>query len=229
MPITPAFGDGLRTEFFIARNIVPQLLAVYSDGLRMTPGADYDFVFPRRIRFMLQPSPGADFVADVHENSVLLMGNFATTYILSEIPQGLVDGFNSSFSLYAMPLAGTVRVYLNGQRMTPGIDYTMPTQTTVNFTAIPPVGAKILVDYIQDRVGVADYSSKFIFNETPAAINPTSFSVVTNYALGTVQVYKNGIRMKKNIEYTELGPNLIIFTLPTAPGDVILADYCTAI
>lgn len=228
MPITPAVGDGIRTEFFFGRNIVPQLLAVFADGLRMTPGEDYELILPRRIRFSIPPSAGADFIADMHEYAVLLMGSFATDYILSEIPQGVTDGVNQNFVLYSLPVTGSVKVYLNGLKMAPTTDFIMLNPTTVQFTAPPAADSTVLVDYIQDRVGASDFSSKFICNEAPAQLTPVAYQTANNYALGHVQVYKNGLRMKKNVEYTETGPNIIVFSIPSVPGDVVLVDYCTA-
>lgn len=226
MPITPAVGDGVRTEFFFARNIVPQLLAVYADGMRMIPGADYELILPRRIRFSLPPSVGADFVADMHEYPALFQGKFATYYIQSEVPQGLINGANQNFVLYSTPVAGSVRVYLDGLHMVPATDYTMLTQTTVQFLVAPAVSSTVLVDYIQDRTEAADFAPKFIFNEIPTQITAVAYRTANNYALGHVQVYKNGLRMKKDVEYTEVGPNNVVFAVAPAPADVIIVDYC---
>lgn len=68
------------------------------------------------------------------------------TDVYNELP-AVTDG-NANVSLANTPVAGTERVYLNGQRVTPGAanDYTI-SSTTVTFAIALQTGDVVLVDY----------------------------------------------------------------------------------
>jgi hypothetical protein len=226
MAITPAVGDGLRTEFFFKRNIVPQFLTVYADGLRMVPGADYELVLPRRIRFAIPPSAGADFVSDMFEYGVIFQGKYTNLSIWSEYPQGDINGVNRVFTLYENHYTGTLRVYLNGQRMRPTTDYNVLTTSTFQFAVAPASGSTVLVDYVEDKIGVTDFVSKLIFNEVPTALSAVAYQIANANAPGTIHVYLNTQRMKLISDYTEIAPDKFVFLLAPPPGSSVLVDYC---
>lgn len=68
--------------------------------------------------------------------------------ISSEVPAGLVDDLNVTYTLANTPLVGTVRLYLNGLRQEAGDgkDYTI-TGTAITMAAAPATGDIILADY----------------------------------------------------------------------------------
>lgn len=72
-------------------------------------------------------------------------------FVFDEVPTGLINGTNDTFTLANTPIAGTVSVYWNGQRMHEGAgnDYTI-SGATVTFEAgnIPETGDQVTVDYI---------------------------------------------------------------------------------
>jgi hypothetical protein len=71
------------------------------------------------------------------------------TFVYSETPSGAIDGNNRFFTLAANPIAGTVRVYRNGLRLTPGQDYTITSGGPISFVQglAPQTGDLLLVDY----------------------------------------------------------------------------------
>lgn len=52
-----------------------------------------------------------------------------------------------------------------------------------------------------------------------------NFYLSNNYAPNSIQLYLNGVRLQKIIDYTEMGTNLITLKYPPKIGDVFLADY----
>ena len=76
--------------------------------------------------------------------------NFTTD---GEVPSGLVNGSNVTFTLASTPDPNSVVVYLNGMRLKVGgsNDYTL-SGLTLTFVLAPKTGDKILVDYLKASV-----------------------------------------------------------------------------
>ena len=75
--------------------------------------------------------------------------NEADSFIVREVPTGLVNGTNDTFTLANTPLLGTEEVFLNGVlTQSGGEDYTITTNSIV-FVAgsIPQTGDRVLVTY----------------------------------------------------------------------------------
>lgn len=77
----------------------------------------------------------------------------AASFVFNEVPSGTVNGSNATFTLANTPIAGTVRVHVNGlrQKVGTGSDYTI-SGATITFeagTAIPVTGDQILCDYMK--------------------------------------------------------------------------------
>lgn len=66
--------------------------------------------------------------------------------IENEVPTGSVNDVNTNFTLANTPIAGSVKVFLNGLRMKPTTDYTV-SGTTITFLIAPTTGDTILCDY----------------------------------------------------------------------------------
>lgn len=74
----------------------------------------------------------------------------ASNFVTREVPSGLVNGSNATFTLANTPTAGTEEVYVNGilQNVGAGNDYTISTNTITFLTgAIPQSGDVVLVNY----------------------------------------------------------------------------------
>lgn len=74
-------------------------------------------------------------------------GGGGNTLVVEEVPTGTIDGSNAVFTLGHTPVAGTLRVYLNGARQQGGGgDYTLST-ATITFISAPPTGSILFADY----------------------------------------------------------------------------------
>lgn len=74
----------------------------------------------------------------------------SSNFVTREVPTGLVNGSNATFTLANTPTAGTEEVYVNGilQNVGAGNDYTISTNTITFLTgAIPQSGDVVLVNY----------------------------------------------------------------------------------
>lgn len=74
----------------------------------------------------------------------------AVSFAFNEVPTGTVNGSNDTFTLANTPTSGTVRLYVNGQRLKVGSgnDYTISSATiTFESGAIPATGDVLLADY----------------------------------------------------------------------------------
>jgi len=67
---------------------------------------------------------------------------------INEVPSGLVNGSNVTFTITYTPAGGQIMLYLNGQYMTVGADadYTI-SSTTITMESAPIVGDKIRANY----------------------------------------------------------------------------------
>ena len=73
-------------------------------------------------------------------------GTSTINFADSETPTGDVDGANTDFVLAHTPLTGSLKVYLNGMRMSITEDYTLAT-ATITFLTAPDSGSIITCDY----------------------------------------------------------------------------------
>jgi len=69
--------------------------------------------------------------------------------ICNEIPSGLINSLNTSYTIANLPVSGTVEVYLNGLLQAPGVglDYTISGQT-ITFVKAPRTNSDLYVSYI---------------------------------------------------------------------------------
>jgi len=73
-----------------------------------------------------------------------------TNFVFEETPSGSINGSNVTFTISATPTTGTLRLYLNGQRLRSGAgnDYTLSTNTITMATA-PISGDVLLADFMK--------------------------------------------------------------------------------
>lgn len=71
----------------------------------------------------------------------------APTKVFAEAPSGSINGTNTAFTLAHTPVAGTVRLYLNGIRqLAGGVDYTI-SGATITYVTAPETGSSLIADY----------------------------------------------------------------------------------
>jgi len=71
----------------------------------------------------------------------------AGTNMFNEVPTGVTNNSNIAFTLSHTPLAGTLRIYLNGIRQMLTSDYSVVT-ATITFVSAPDNSSNLFVDYI---------------------------------------------------------------------------------
>lgn len=73
-----------------------------------------------------------------------------SNFVYAEVPTGAINGTNTIYVIANTPVAGTVRVYLNGMRMNIGAsnDYTI-SGSTITFNFAPSTNDVLLVDYMK--------------------------------------------------------------------------------
>jgi hypothetical protein len=157
----------------------------------------------------------------------------STTLVRNETPGGLVNSSNTAYTTAATFATGSLKVYLNGQRLAPGsgIDYVEVTQGfTMQYA--PATGDVLLVDYeTTNTTRFIQGSNSIIVQETPTGtVNgvTTAFTVLqAKYVANTLEVFINGLQQTKTTDYAETTPGSGIFTFVTAPvtGDVVKVSY----
>lgn len=152
----------------------------------------------------------------------------ATSMVRNETPSGTINSSNTSFTLASTPLTNSLRLYLNGQRLTYTNDYTL-SGTTITMVVAPTTGDTLLADYEISSGTFSTGSTSFIYNETPSGTvngSTTAFDTAFNYVAGTIQVYRDGQLMKGGgADYTETDANTITFVTAPVTGSVLLVSY----
>lgn len=87
-----------------------------------------------------------DLVTYAQMNTAI--GAIANDLVEDETPTGLINGSNTSFTLANTPIAGSVKLYLQGQRLIPGAgnDFTV-SGTTITMAYAPETNQSLRVDY----------------------------------------------------------------------------------
>lgn len=83
-------------------------------------------------------------------NPIASAGLSAGNFVFTETPSGSVNGSNTSFTLANTPIAGTVRLYIEGWRLVPGAgnDYTI-SGSTITMAVAPLTGERLFADYMK--------------------------------------------------------------------------------
>lgn len=90
---------------------------------------------------------GLEWVSNAEDDAVQ-----EADVIVNEIPSGLINSSNVTYSIANTPVTGTVAVFLNGMYQAPGggLDYTI-TGTTITFVKAPRTNSDLYVTYIKDN------------------------------------------------------------------------------
>ena len=152
-----------------------------------------------------------------------------STITFGEVPSGTVNGTNTVFTT-AQPFT-SIEVFKNGIRMKgAGNDYTITNNTTITFTTAPASGAVLLVNYVMGNQTYLVGSNSLITDEAPSGtINGTNtiFTTSQPYIGASLQVFVNGLKQRRGVDFTETTPSSGTFTLGDAPitGDQVFVCY----
>ena len=152
-------------------------------------------------------------------------------FVKNEVVGGTMNGVNTSFTLSASAVTGTVELYKNGVRLNPGAgnDYTV-SGSAITMAAAPAASTVLLADYATNTSVFQNGITGIVTNQVPTgAVNGsnTSFTTSTSYVAGTLEVWVNGLKQLPTTHYTETTPASGVFTLGDAPltGDNVLVNY----
>jgi hypothetical protein len=111
---------------------------------------------------------------------------------------GAVDGVNATFTLPTTFKAGSSHVYINGQRLKLGVDYTEVGGNSITFIIPPFVGDLIIIDVAADvSVGgtLPTIVGEQIYVELIGPVDGTNkiFGTPDQYVAGKIIVFLNGI------------------------------------
>ena len=150
--------------------------------------------------------------------------------IENEVPGGAINGSNYSYTLASVYQTGSLKVYKNGVRMKgSGNDFT-EVSGGFTMTTAPAAGTVLLCDYCVvgslENVGTNSYLS----DETPTGlVNSANTTYYTGrpYIASSLEVYINGLRQKRNTDFTENAPSEGRFGMTVAPttGDTVFVNY----
>lgn len=169
-------------------------------------------------------------------NAVFADDLFNSTIVSNEVPGGSINSSNVNFTIASAFTAGSLRVYLNGQRLRSGAsnDY-VETSDLRGFTMqfAPVTGDVLSVDYIVGTSVIMNGVNVRIQEVPTGSINGSNaaFSTSKGYVSGTLQVYVNGLLQAPTTHVTEVSASAGTFTLDVAPatGDIVTVVYDYAV
>lgn len=149
--------NGTNDDFTLAASPVTNSVNLYKNGIRLKGGgADYT-LSGLNIAMVTPPATGTVLLADYLVNVV----DFAiglNNFILSEIPAGLVNSSNATYTTAATYIAGTLQVYINGLLQARATHYAETTPASGIFTMgdAPTTGDNIIVSYQHNLSSTGD-------------------------------------------------------------------------
>lgn len=161
----------------------------------------------------------------------ILNNNIGTSsFVSNETPGGAINGSNTAYTTASSYQTGSLKVYLNGQRLIGGgADYT---EVASGFTmAYAPVTGDLLrVDYAIYNSAYTVGTNSIIIGETPSGSVNSSNTVFTTafaYIAGSLEVFINGLAQKRVTHFAETTPSSGTLTMGDAPttGDLITVNY----
>lgn len=144
----------------------------------------------------------------------------APTFVDAEVPAGTLNGTNVVFTLANTPSpAASVTLFVNGILQLNGTDFSLSNKTVTFASASKPqAGDVIQASYRMGSSGQAG----FVDNETPTgAINGSNLIFQTASVPNptpSLKVYKNGLLLLPNLDYSVSGSRITFSSAATTPG-----------
>ena len=206
-----------QTTFAVTGGYVPGLVDVFVDGVRMVNGADVNVSSGTSVVLTTGVPNGS--VVEVKGYSTPLVSTQSTTAVRQTFTAN--STVNNNFTVAGGYIAGQVDVYYNGAKLVNGTDVNTSSGTTIVLTSNAAAGAVV------DVVGINYYSSgggvvtpvrqTFVANST----TNTTFTVLSGYSPGHIDVYRNGVKMVPGIDVNVSSGNTITLTTAAANGDTV--------
>lgn len=151
-------------------------------------------------------------------------------FVDAETPTGTTNGTNPAFTLANPPSpGGSLTLYRNGLIQSNNIDFTLAgSAITFSGASIPRAGDILQAYY---RISGTGPTSTFSDAETPGGIidgvNVTFTLAAAPNPSNSLKLYKNGVLLQINGDYTLSGSTVTFVSAGIAPqpGDKLIADY----
>jgi hypothetical protein len=204
--------DGTNTGFATQARFVPGTLQVVHNGVWLQAGVDYAEEAADALVFNVAPQTG-----DVLRVNYTQSADKARVY--QETPAGAIDGANTSFTIAAAYVPGTLEVFLNGVTLQFREDYYGGTKAFSMMTA-PAAGDDLVVAYqVVPATG-------WTYQETPTgALNGANTTFDTGAAYGELAVFHNGLKLTVGVDYTETDADTFEMTTAPLTGDTLWTVY----
>jgi len=217
---TTQLGNTINTNFVVLSQSMDVVKASTSESLnRVTTTLSQSID-----AFTLTMASQSNMLATI-EDLALSSTKSTNIYVNKEIPIGLIDGTNSTFTLRNEPVNGSEHLYLNGLLIEEGsqTDYTI-SGSTITFSEPLWEGAKLhCTYYYATQTTVRLFADKEAPYGAIDGIN-TTFQLSHEPVLGSEHIYLNGLLQESSgNDYTITG-NIIEFEI--AP-EVDMRMRCT--
>lgn len=144
--------NGAATWYTGKINKIPEIILLDGIGRMVTAGLVTDVPAANRFIYVKStgqlryagPTPGQEIVFMFAGSGQVI--NIVGNEQVGEVPSGAINGVNVTFTLSNTPVPGSVKVFLNGQRLSIGIDYTI-IGNIITMIVAPTLTEWILVDY----------------------------------------------------------------------------------
>jgi hypothetical protein len=211
--VTSYTGNGSNTTFDVTYTVGN--IDVYQNGIRLIDSSDYNATSGTQVIFNTAPSSGDNIDFIVYSQATVAPVNART------VTNYTADGSTSTYSVsYEV---GYLDVYVNGIRLSSGVDFTATNGSSVTFTVTP-----LSSDYIElVSQTVAPLQGNGSIRTTAFYTGDgitTSFDI--NYDNGYLDVYVNGTKYKNVDDYTATnGTSVTILSAPLAGDNIELVSY----
>lgn len=152
-------------------------------------------------------------------------GGLLTELVLNEVPSGTIDGSNLLFAIANTPSdSNTVMLWLNGQLLKQGSDYSVSSKN-ITFLCSPPTQGDVLLTMYTKVVTV----KQFAMNEAvtfPIVSGTTRIRVSnTPSPASSLMLFRNGQLLTQDLDYTLTGKDVSAVGWSIDPAEVYLATY----
>lgn len=211
--VTSYTGNGSNTVYGVS--YTAGYLDVYLNGVRLILGTDFVATNGTDITFTVAPANGDNIDLLAYSQTLIAPVNART------VTNYTADGSTSTYSVtYDV---GYLDVYVNGIRLSSGVDFTATNGSSVVFLTTPLSG-----DYIEL---VSNTVAPLQGNGTSRTVayytgdgSTSNFDI--NYLNGFLDVYVNGIKYKYGEDYTASnGSGISILSTPLSGDNIELVSY----
>lgn len=137
------------------------------------------------------------------------------------------NGSTTTFTLPEAFTASSTMIYVNGVRQHRGTDYTESGTTQVVFSTAPGTLDAVEVDFV-----IAGVGNNLVSGEVPSGtLNGTNvtFTLSNTFIPISTSVFRNGLRERLSVGYTESAPNQLVFSTAPSSSDLITVDYLLSV